>query len=86
MKNVNEVSLFLDGILFSNLTYIQNAFVLLVSDSGARHPFFLKRLPKIKPSKISLICVLHKIRPAIFDVYKKKDILKKNSKRNLQIY
>ena len=72
MKNVNEVSLFLDGILFSNLTYIQNAFVLLVSDSGARHPFFLKRLSKIKPFQISLICVRHKIRPAIFDIFKKK--------------
>ena len=36
MKNVNEVSLFLDGILFGNLIYIQNAFVLLVSDSQSK--------------------------------------------------
>ena len=54
--------------LFSNLTYIQNVFVLSFSDSGAINPSSLQSLLKIKlcTAKYTLFCLLYGIKTTIF--------------------
>ena len=57
-----------------------NAFVVPVSHSTARHPFFLKSSAKLKQftAKSTLICLFDEIKTVIFNIYQK--ILVKNNK------